>query len=72
MKGTHKPDCACPVCRSGRGERLRMVQMNVQVPAEMLAAVQARAEKTGQSVGEVVREALAAHLPGKGTKKARK
>lgn len=67
MKGgtsTHKPDCPCPVCQAGRGERAAGTQQLIafKVSGVVSSQLSAMAEVTGYSPSQMAKEMLLERL----------
>jgi len=62
-KGTHKPDCKCPICRSARGERKKLRRyIHITLSEELIQALKEHVKDNGVSVSSVVQKALESYL----------
>lgn len=62
-KGTHKPDCKCPICRNARGERKKLRRyVHITLPEGLIQALKRYAEENGVSIASVTQAALEVYL----------
>lgn len=62
INSRHKTDCRCPICKSRRGERQRMVMKVVKYPREIIDRWGQKARETGLTEAEIARRALSEWL----------